>query len=76
MNSRYWEKAAPTNAPVAYYLCYTGRLTVFQKEQVKSYLPTVERLPYTENALVNRFERGADVPEQWKAQIFELKGAA
>lgn len=76
MNSRYWEKAADNQAPVAAYLCFSGRLTVFQKEQVKSYLPTVERLPYTAPMLERRAECGRDVPSWWKqVDTFTLEAA-
>lgn len=76
MNSRYWEAAPPTKAPIMWYLVYSGRISVFQKEKVIAHLPTLERLPFTHTALVNRYARGADVPPQWKAQVFEIAEAA
>jgi len=59
----YWEDAPKAKSPVIAYLCYKSRLSVFQREQVKSYLPHVERLPYTASMLEIRASRGASLPE-------------
>lgn len=76
MNSRYWEKAPEAKAPIAAYLCFSGRLTVFEKEKVKSYMPTVEKLPYTPQMLTRRQENGRDVPSWWKqVDTFTLEAA-
>lgn len=58
----YWEIAPKDKAPIVAYSCFKARLSVFQREQVKSYLNHVERLPYTAAMLARRLERGADVP--------------
>ena len=63
----YWEDAPKDKAPIVAYSCYKSRIAVYQRDKLVSYLPHVEKLPYTEIMLTRRLERGADVPS-WFTQ--------
>lgn len=72
----YWEVASLDKAPIVAYLTYKGRLTVFQREQVKAYLPYVERLPYTLPMLERRASYGGSLPVGFSGQIAVIEGDA
>ena len=75
----YWEIAPQDKAPIVAYLCFKSRLSVFQREQVKSYLPHVERLPYTAPMLERRAANGRSLPAtpaHLRAAVFDVSAVA
>lgn len=63
---------APGNHPVLFYLDVPTLVAVDLGKRGIVHERGVTELPYTNAALLNRRERGADVPSVWTPQVFAI----